>query len=278
MIRANSHRYCISAMCAVLKVSRNRYYYEEKKPKDERGLEEAVQTAFEENRSLYGSRKLKKVLAKKGIILSRRKICRIMKRRGLESAYTRRKYRDHSKKHNEAVIPNLLDRQFDGHQPFAVVVSDLTYVRVGQKWQYVCILLDLHNREIIGHSSGAHKDAALVRAAFAKVNVNLSQIQMFHTDRGSEFDNALIDEILETFGINRSLSLRGNPLDNAVAEATFKLIKTEFIYRRSFVTSEQLALELADYVHWFNNIRIHSSLDYLSPVQFRQNSLSLLYQ
>ena len=156
------------------------------------------------------------------------------------------------------------------------MVSDLTYVRVGQKWQYVCILLDLHNREIIGYSSGTHKDALLVRAAFAKVKVNLVQIQMFHTDRGSEFDNALIDDILDTFGIARSLSLKGSPLDNAVAEATFKLIKTEFIYRRFFVSDEQLATELADYVHWFNHIRIHGSLGYLSPIDFKLNSLSFL--
>jgi transposase InsO family protein len=263
-------------MCNVLKISRNRYYYKEKDSIDETPLEESVQTAFEENRSLYGSRKLKKVLAKKGIVISRRKICRIMKRRGLESAYTRKKYRSRSKKCNEAAIPNLLDRKFDGHAPLAAVVSDLTYVQVGQKWQYVCILLDLHNREIIGYSSGANKDAHLVQAAFAKVKVNLAQIQMFHTDRGSEFDNALIDEILETFGINRSLSLRATPLDNAVAEATFKLIKTEFIYRRFFVSDPQLALELADYVHWFNNFRIHGSLGYLSPIDFKQNSLSFL--
>lgn len=264
-------------MCAVLKVSRNRYYYEEKAPKDETNLEKAVQLAFEENRSLYGSRKLKKVLAKKGIIISRRKICRIMKRRGLESAYTRKKYKNRSSKCNETNVPNLLDRQFNGHAQLAAVVSDLTYVRVGQKWQYICILLDLHNREIIGYSSGAHKDAHLVHSAFAKVKVNLAQIQMFHTDRGSEFDNVLIDELLDTFRINRSLSLKGNPLDNAVAEATFKLIKTEFISRRIFDTPGQLALELADYVHWFNNIRIHGSLGYLSPIDFKRNSLSFLY-
>ena len=276
MIRKNRHKYCISAMCNVLKVSRSRYYYEEKEPKDEALLEEAVQRAFEENRSLYGSRKVKKVLEKKGIIISRRKICRIMKHRGLESAYTHKKYKSHSKKCNETASPNLLDRQFDGHAPLAAVVSDLTYVRVGQKWQYICILLDLHNREIIGYSLGTHKDAHLVQAAFAQIKVNLAQIQMFHTDRGSEFDNVLIDEILATFGINRSLSLKGCPLDNAVAEATFKLIKTEFIYRRSFVSDAQLALELADYVHWFNHIRIHGSLNYLSPIQFKQNSLSFL--
>ena len=200
-----------------------------------------------------------------------------MKHRGLESAYTRKKYRNKSAKCNDTTVPNLLDRQFDGHAPLAAVVSDLTYVRVGQKWQYVCILLDLNNRELIGYSSGAHKDAQLVQAAFAKVKGNLAQIQMFHTDRGRGFDNALIDELLEIFGISRSLSLKGTPLDNAVAEATFKLIKSEFIYRRFFTTSEQLALELADYVHWFNNIRLHGSLDYLSPAQFKKNSLSILY-
>jgi transposase InsO family protein len=263
-------------MCAVLKVSRSRYYYKPAGPKDETALEEAVQLAFEENRSVYGSRKLKRVLAKKGIVVSKDKICRIMERRGLESAYTHKKYKVKSVKSNESDVGNLLDRKFSGQQRLVAVVSDLTYVRVGQKWQYVCILLDLHNREIIGYSSGVHKNAELVRAAFAKVRVNLSQIQMFHTDRGSEFDNSLIDELLAAFGISRSLSMKACPYDNAVAEATFKIIKTEFICRRIFVSSQQLALELADYVHWFNHIRFHSSLDYLSPVQFTHDTLSFL--
>jgi transposase InsO family protein len=194
VIRRNAHKYCISALCRVLGISRSSYYYEAKAPKDETTIEEAVEITFEENRSLYGSRKLKKALAKKGITLSRRKIGRIMKLRGLESAYTRRKYRNHNKKSNESAVPNLLDRQFDGQGHLCAVVSDLTYVRVGSKWAYVCILLDLHNREIIGYSSGGRRDAALVRSAFASVKTNLAKIQMFHTDRGSEFDNILIDE------------------------------------------------------------------------------------
>jgi len=276
VIRRNAHKYGVSAQCKVLGISRGSYYYEVKPPKDETHLEEAVQTAFEENRSLYGSRKIKKVLDRKKITLSRRKICRIMKRRGLESAYTRRKYKNQNKKVNESAVANLLDRQFDAQEHLAAVVSDLTYVRVGQRWNYVCILLDLHNREIIGYSSGVNRDAALVLKAFATVKINLKKVQMFHTDRGSEFDNTLIDELLDTFEINRSLSLKGCPYDNAVAEATFKLIKTEFIYRRFFEFPEQLALELADYVHWFNTIRIHGSLDYLSPEEFRMNTLSFL--
>ena len=192
-----------------------------------------------------------------------------MKRRGLESAYTKKKYKHHNKQTNNAIVPNLLERQFDGYERFAAVVSDLTYVRVGQRWSYICILLDLYNREIIGYSSGTRKDAALVHSAFSSVKINLSNIQVFHTDRGSEFDNMLIDELLATFNIERSLSLKGCPYDNAVAESTFKMIKTEFIYRRIFESKEQLALELSDYVHWFNNIRLHSSLNYKSPVNFR---------
>ena len=200
-----------------------------------------------------------------------------MEKRSLVSAYTRKKYKSHNKEVNEAVVPNLLDRHFDGHERFDVVVSDLTYVRVRGKWHYICILLDLYNREIIGYSSGPHKDAALVHAAFVSVKSNLALIQMFHTDRGSEFDNGLIDEVLAGFNINRSLSLKGSPHDNAVAEATFKLIKTEFVNRRYFDTPEHLALELADYVQWFNTLRIHWTLNYLSPVEFRTNTLSFLF-
>jgi transposase InsO family protein len=276
VIRRNAHKYPISAQCKVLGISRGSYYYEVKAAVDETHLEEAVQTAFEENRSLYGSRKIKRVLKRKGITVSKRKICRIMKRRGLASAYTRRRYKNPNKNVNESVVPNHLNREFNGQERLAAVVSDLTYVRVGQKWHYVCVLLDLHNREIIGFSSGAHKDAALVYAAFTSAKVNLMQVQIFHTDRGSEFDNALIDGLLDSFGIERSLSLKGCPFDNAVAEATFKVIKFEFIYRRVFNSPEQLSFELADYVHWFNNLRIHSALGYLSPVQFKSHTLSFL--
>ena len=277
MIRRNAHKYSVSAQCRVLGISRGSYYYEEKPPVNEKPLEEAVQAAFEENRRLYGSRKIKKVLARKGMAISRRKICRIMKQRGLESVYARRDYKNHNKKVNEASVPNLLGRRFDGQDRLAAVVSDLTYVRVKEKWHYICILLDLHNREIIGCSSGPNKDAALVYRAFASAKVNLNKIQMFHTDRGSEFGNSLISELLDSFEISRSLSLKGCPYDNAVAEATFKLIKFEFVYRKVFESPEQLAIELADYVHWFNNIRIHGALDYLSPVEFRTNTSSFLY-
>jgi len=133
-------------------------------------------------------------------------------------------------------------------------VSDLTYVRVKQNWHYICVLIDLYNREIIGHSAGPKKNAALVHRAFSTVRYNLHELEMFHTDRGKEFDNALINEALDTFGIKRSLSDKGSPNDNAVAEATFKSIKTEFVYGNVFSCQHELDLELFDYV---NSLALH---------------------
>lgn len=111
-----------------------------------------------------------------------------------------------------------------------VVVSDLTYVRVGMNWYYICVLIDLFNREIIGYSAGRNKDAHLVTKTFTSVRSNLNNIQIFHTDRGNEFKNKAIDNTLKAFNIDRSLSMKGGPYDNAVAEVTFKVIKIEFVY------------------------------------------------
>ena len=273
MIRSNAHKYSISALCKCLDVARSTYYYEIKSTPQEVELETEIEEIFNSNRKVYGSRKIKAELMKRGKQVSRRKICLIMKKKNLESAYSKSHFKVHHGKCNEALTPNELDRQFDGQSQYAAVVSDLTYVRVNYKWNYICIMVDLFNREIIGHSAGSNKDAKLVFNAFAAVKANLRKIQMFHTDRGSEFNNHLIDDVLETFKIKRSLSLKGCPFDNAVAEATFKIFKVEFVNGRNFESLERLKLELGDYIHWFNNFRIHSSLDYLSPKEFKVKTL-----
>ena len=92
-------------------------------------------------------------------------------------------------------------------------------------------------------------------------------------DRGNEFKNQTIEELLEAFDIERSLSHKGCPYDNAVAEATFKIIKTEFLWNETFADLDELKLKLWDYVNWYNHHRTHSSLGYLTPVQYRENSL-----
>lgn len=149
----------------------------------------------------------------------------------------------------------------------------MTYVRVNYKWNYVCILVGLFNREIIGYSAGIQKDVQLVYDALATVRTDLGNIQMFHSDRGSEFKNELIDGVISTFKIKRSLSLKGCPYDNAVAEAIFKIFKTEFVAGRNFDSLLHLRQELTEYVNWFNKDRMHGSLNYLTPVEFRQQTL-----
>ncbi len=260
-------------MCKCLKISRSTYYYEASSKKEETELEKEIETIFKANKCVYGSRKLKKELKKKNKIVSRRRICRIMKKLGLVSTYTVSKFKVHKDECNEASVKNELNRNFNNQPEYGAVVSDLTYVRVNYKWNYVCILIDLFNREIIGFSAGAHKTAELVYDAFAAVNTDLREIKMFHTDRGSEFKNCLIDDMLMTFNIKRSLSKKGCPYDNAVAEANFKIFKTEFVKGRNFKDLTELKQELADYVYWFNNFRIHSSLNYLSPIQFKEQTL-----
>lgn len=97
----------------------------------------------------------------------------------------------------------------------------------------------------------------------------MSKIKIFHTDRGNEVKNKVIDEVLEVFKIKRSLSKKECPYDNAVAEARYKIIKTEFAFNRIFKNLEELKLELCDYVNWYNNKRIHGSLNYMTPVEYR---------
>ncbi|KAF0227072.1 MAG: Transposase [Erysipelotrichaceae bacterium] len=109
--------------------------------------------------------------------------------------------------------------------------------------------------------------------AFVNVKGPLSQIEIFHTDRGLEFKNQNVDKVLETFNIKRSLRLKGCPYDNAVAEAMYKLIKKEFVYPRRFMRLGQLEVELDRYVTWFCALRIHSNSDYMGPIEYKNKSL-----
>lgn len=257
-------------MCQSLGISRQTYYYEPRSQKDESALEKQVVHSFSQSRKNYGSRKLKKELIHFGLMISRRKIRKIMKKHELHSNYTKQKCHHYRSGVNESKVANVLNREFEASKPLEKVVTDLTYVRVGKKWHYVCLILDLYNREIIGFSSGPNKSAALVKEAFQRIPYALNKIELFHTDRGKEFDNQLIDRILKTFDIQRSLSKKGCPYDNAVAESTYKSFKVEFIYSTIFKTEQELAIELFDYVNWWNNWRLHGALDYKTPIAYKK--------
>jgi putative transposase len=193
-----------------------------------------------------------------------------MRKYGLVSVYTKRKFRAQKSSVNNANTENVLDRKFKDKRELEVLVSDLTYVDVLGNWNYVCFVLDLFNREIVGHAVGEHKSAELVQEALSTIPYDCSKIEIFHTDRGKEFDNTQIEEFLSAFDIQRSLSHKGTPHDNAVAESTYKAFKAEFVYQECFETLEELKVKTFDFVHWWNNIRLHSTLNYKTPAQVRE--------
>lgn len=260
-------------MCKVLQLSRSTFYYESKKRPAVDDVTSDVIEIFRRSRDNYGTRKIKVELQRLGKRVSRRRIGRIMSEQGLVSSYTVAQYKPKRSNPNESTAKNELNREFRQEKELSVIVSDLTYVRVQNKWSYVCIFVDLFNREIIGYSVGEHKDASLVARAIATIPSDLRRVGMFHTDRGSEFNNRLVSDTLRSFGIRRSFSDKGCPYDNAVSEAMYKVIKTEFVRKRNFSNLTVLDRELRDYIHWFNNIRVHGTLGYLTPREYKQRHL-----
>lgn len=230
-------KYPVSAMCQMLDIPRSSRYYHlkndsQKKKYNDSDLIDLIKEIFKNSRNNYGSRKIKIELAKLGHIVSKRKIRRIMQENGLVSSYTVKQYKVHHSTSNNDNIENRLNRNFNQEERIIVVVSDLTYVNVGGKWNYICLMLDLYNRGIVGYAAGAHKDAELARKALYSIKYDLRKISLFHRDRGSEFKNEDIEKALKTFNINRLLGVKGCPYDNEVAEATYKIIKTEFAFNK----------------------------------------------
>ena len=199
VILANAKKYSISAMCKALKIARSTLYYKENPRLVNTALENAVIVEFKGSRNNYGTRKLKKELSKKKIVASRRLIGKIMKKYDLESNYTLRRKKKGKYTVNNDETGNIVAREFNGRAKYEVVVSDLTYVEIGRTWHYLCVLLDLCGRKIIGSAVGHRKDAKLVETAIYSVQADLREIQIFHTDRGSEFKNAVVEQIMGAF-------------------------------------------------------------------------------
>ena len=234
-----------------------------------------VRAVRRDGRERYGARKIKAALERKGVTASRRRIGNIMREQGMTGAYARGRSEPHGTRADEARLANLLDRGSDGYAPHTHPAGDLTYVRVGGDWAYVCLLVGLANRGIVGHSAGWTRDASLVLGAFATLDFPLTDVQVFHTDRGGEFDNTRIDELLDVFDIKRSLSRKGNPYDNAVVESTNRLLRKELVYRNHYAAIEQLRRDPDDYVWWSDDRRLHSTLGYRSPKEFTEQGLVL---
>jgi putative transposase len=183
-------------MCRLPKINRSSVYVESTKRNQVDEMEEEVAKLFYQSHRFYGTRKIQRELRKQNHFLSRRRISRIMRENNLVSVYTKAQYKPQPYPVNEDPVRNKVKRDFNQIEKLQVVAGDLTYVRVNSSWNYVCVLLDLHAREIIGYSCGPRKTAQLVHEAFASVKQSLSRIEFFHTDRGSEFKSYEISALL----------------------------------------------------------------------------------
>ena len=253
-------------------INRSTLYYKSKPPKDESYLKKAIKDAFKLGWETYGTRRIQVELQKIDITASRRKIAKVMFEFNLASVYTKPKFKNLSGKVTDVDVPNIVAQNFNGYSPNEVIVSDLTYFHILGVWYYLCPILDLCGRKLLGYSVGINKTAELVQKAFHKLNIDLRKIKIFHTDQGSEFRNKLIDELLSAFSIKRSLSRKGNPFDNAVIESFNKTVKKDFINRHKFKNIQDFTEKMDDYMEWYNNVRIHSSLGYLTPNEWVKNA------
>jgi transposase InsO family protein len=262
----------ISALCKRFGISRSSFYYQKRDNSHDKHLVSLIKGIFEDSEEVYGTRKIKAELSTQGHKTSRRKISQIMNQEDLVSVYTKPSSLPLNTQSVRAESQNLVKQEFDNRDDREVIVSDTSYLRINGQWNYLCIMLDLCGRNLDGFAVSNRKDATLSKNAFFSIKGDLRDIGILHTDKGSEYVNKLMEKTLRAFDIQHSTSRKGNPCDNAVAESMFKIIKTEFVRKRTFASLEDFNQKFSKWAKKYNNVRIHGSLGYLTPAEFRRRS------
>lgn len=276
-ISTNRNKYTVEKMCKALKLSKNSYYNWVKiknKPNKENPLKRMIKEIFYDSKKRYGSIKVQKMLERKGYNYSTSWVAYLMKEMGLRSIVKRKFIATTDSKHKLAVYPNLLNREFNVKELGKVWVSDITYVKVKNNWNYLTTIMDLSDRKIIGYSISDNlttKDTLLKAWNHARLVRNIKQGFIFHSDRGVQFaSNEFTQLLIYNQYANISMSRKANCWDNAVAESFFKTIKCEYINHHTFNSLHELKQGIIDYIHWYNNKRIHQNLNYLTPSEMEQ--------
>lgn len=230
-----------------------------------------IKEIFKASKKTYGSRRVHKQLACDGEICSRRRVTRLMRKNGIRPERKLRFVQTTDSKHDYPISDNLLGRDFSTIASNKAWVSDITYIPTDEGWLYLAGVLDLYNREAVGWSMGNRIDRKLVIDALdmaigrRKPDPGL----VAHSDRGSQYASFDYQKELEKYGLICSMSGKGDPWDNAVMESFFGTLKTELIYHRRYKTRDEARREIFEYIEiFYNRVRLHSTLGYLSPVQF----------
>jgi len=260
-----------------MRVSKNAYYHWLKVvPKKQQKLsliylKQRIETLFFESNEVYGSVRIQKSLEREGLLYSRSYISLLMKELGLKSVLRKKYVITTDSNHSFPIAENKLNREFTSLVIGEKWVSDITYIKVGNTWNYLTTILDLADRKIVSWvlSEDMKAENTVIKAWNKAITVRkVTDNHIFHSDRGVQYT---CDEARTLFhGITKytqSMSRKGNCWDNAVAESFFKTIKYECLNRYSFKCYTNLYDCIDNYIKWYNTKRLHSSLGYLTPIE-----------
>jgi len=269
-------------MCRVLEVTRPAYYQWRKCHSTQRRIEEEkftelVKKHYQLSKGRFGLLKLVREIRKEGFCVNKKRIYRLMKKQGLYSL-TSRKFKVTTKQGKGARFSeNILDGKFQATRANEIWTSDITYIRTKEGWLYLAVVLDIYSRRIVGWAIQPRvtSDIVLKALMMAITNRKPNKGIIFHSDRGSQYTSEIVRSRLNLYGFRQSMSGKGNCYDNAITETFFSLLKRELVYLTEFETREQARREIFEYIEiFYNRQRIHSSLGYLSPVEFEMKNRS----
>jgi transposase InsO family protein len=281
-IMAQSSIFSVRKMCIALGL-REANYYKWKCQRDKKIIKKLaelivvkqIEDIFLESKNTYGYRKIFEVLKKLNIEISQYKVRRIMRENGLYPI-TITKYKPYRNgKTNSQFSENIVARQFKIEEYNKIWAGDITYIRTKLGWVYLAVVIDLCNREIVGYQISKTIDTELVKSALGNAIAKTGKAEnlIFHSDRGCQYTSAGYRKMLEENNIISSMSRPGCPCDNSPVESLFATMKKELIYRKNYDRIEEVENDIFEYIEiFYNRKRIHSTLGYMSPVEYRLNN------
>ena len=275
VIYRHKDKYTISEMCRFFDVSRSGYYDYVKRmelPDRDLPLAEQIRTCQQDVKQTYGYRRVQIWLERKGIYRNPKTILRIMQKYNLLSAVRRKKYQHYGDALHR--YPNLLNRDFHAERPNQKWVTDISYIKTGQGFLYLSVIRDLYDNSIVSYKTGTDQNINLVLSTVreAKKKEKVTAELQLHSDQGFQYTSHAYFSLTQSYGITPSMSRRGNPYDNALAENFFSILKTECIYRTKLRTYEEARLLVGEYIHFYNYQRIQFKTK-LTPMEFRHQSV-----
>ena len=271
VIYRHKEKYSISEMCRFFEVSRSGYYgYVARMsiPAKDLNLANKIQECQEKCGKTYGYRRVHIWLERQGIHHNPKTILRVMQKYNLLSAVRRKKYRNYGEYLHR--YPNLLNRDFKAERPNQKWVTDISYIKTEQGVLYLSIIRDLFDNSIVAYKTGTEQNINLVlqtiREAKKKGKVT-AEVQL-HSDQGFQYTSQAYYRLTKSYNITPSMSRKGNPYDNALAENFFSILKTECIYRIKLRTYDEARLIIDEYIDFYNNERIQLKTK-LTPQEMR---------